>query len=87
MSDFRDFLKGNLENDPEFKKIWEEFFPACPQSPGTKRRYPSKFDIPCSEFDIPAAGGFFFERSLEKDDVILSVNFLFFWQEYFGLHL
>jgi DNA-binding XRE family transcriptional regulator len=24
MSDFRDFLKENLENDPEFKKIWEE---------------------------------------------------------------
>jgi len=24
MSDFRDFLKENLENDPEFKAIWEE---------------------------------------------------------------
>jgi hypothetical protein len=36
---------------------------------GAKRRYPSKFDIPCSVFDIPAAGGFFFERSLVKDDV------------------
>jgi hypothetical protein len=47
---------------------------------GAKRRYPSKFDIPCSVFDIPAVGGFFFERSLEKDDVLLSVNFLFFWQ-------
>ncbi len=23
MSDFRDFLKENLENDPEFKEIWE----------------------------------------------------------------
>ncbi len=36
---------------------------------------------------FPAEGGFFFERSLEKDAVILSVNFLFFWQENFGLHL
>ena len=24
MSDFRNFLKENLENDPEFKEIWEE---------------------------------------------------------------
>jgi hypothetical protein len=24
---------------------------------GAKRRYSSKFDIPCSVFDIPAAGG------------------------------
>lgn len=24
MSDFRDFLNENLENDPEFKTIWEE---------------------------------------------------------------
>lgn len=23
MSDFRNFLKENLENDPEFKEIWE----------------------------------------------------------------
>jgi len=24
MSDFRNFLKENLENDPEFKEIWDE---------------------------------------------------------------
>lgn len=24
MSDFRNFLKENLENDPEFKEIWEQ---------------------------------------------------------------
>jgi DNA-binding XRE family transcriptional regulator len=24
MSDFRDFLKENLDNDPEFKRVWEE---------------------------------------------------------------
>ena len=24
MSDFRNFLKENLENDPEFKEIWEK---------------------------------------------------------------
>ncbi|HLP48667.1 MAG TPA: helix-turn-helix transcriptional regulator [Candidatus Deferrimicrobium sp.] len=24
MSDFRKFLKENLENDPEFKEIWEK---------------------------------------------------------------
>lgn len=24
MSDFRDFLKENLENDPEFKTMWDE---------------------------------------------------------------
>jgi hypothetical protein len=43
---------------------------------------PSTFGVPCSLFDIPAEGGFFFERSLEKDDVLLSVNFLFFLPEF-----
>ena len=33
---------------------------------GAKRRLPSIFDIPCSSFDIPAFGGSFFKRSLEK---------------------
>jgi hypothetical protein len=34
-------------------------------------RLPSTFGVPCSLFDIPAEGGFFFERSLEKDVFIL----------------
>jgi hypothetical protein len=29
-------------------------------------RLPSTFSVPCSLFDIPAEGGLFFERSLEK---------------------
>jgi hypothetical protein len=29
-------------------------------------RFPSTFGVPCSIFDIPAAGGSFFKRSLEK---------------------
>jgi hypothetical protein len=29
-------------------------------------RLPSIFDVPCSSFDIPAFGGSFFKRSLEK---------------------
>jgi hypothetical protein len=33
---------------------------------GAKRRLPSIFGVPCSSFDIPAEGGSFFKRSLEK---------------------
>jgi hypothetical protein len=33
---------------------------------GSKRRLPSIFGVPCSSFDIPAEGGSFFKRSLEK---------------------
>jgi hypothetical protein len=33
---------------------------------GAKRRLPSIFGVPCSSFDIPAEGGPFFMRSLEK---------------------
>jgi hypothetical protein len=33
---------------------------------GAKRRLPSIFGVPCSSFDIPAFGGSFFKRSLEK---------------------
>jgi hypothetical protein len=33
---------------------------------GAKRRLSSKFGVPCSSFDIPAEGGSFFKRSLEK---------------------
>jgi hypothetical protein len=29
-------------------------------------RLPSTFGVPCSSFDIPAEGGSFFKRSLEK---------------------
>jgi len=32
-------------------------------------RFPSLFGVPCSSFDIPAEGGFFFKRSLEKSVV------------------
>jgi len=33
---------------------------------GAKRRLPSIFGVSCSSFDIPAEGGSFFKRSLEK---------------------
>ena len=33
---------------------------------GAKRRLPSIFGVTCSSFDIPAEGGSFFKRSLEK---------------------
>jgi hypothetical protein len=36
-------------------------------------RLPSTFGVPCSLFDIPAEVGFFFERSLEKDDVLCAL--------------
>jgi hypothetical protein len=36
---------------------------------GAKRRLPSIFGVPCSSFDIPAEGGSFFKRSLEKSVV------------------
>jgi hypothetical protein len=33
---------------------------------GAKRHLPSIFGVPCSSFDIPAEGGSFSKRSLEK---------------------
>jgi hypothetical protein len=38
----------------------------APSPRGAKRRLPSIFGVPCSSFDIPAFGGSFFKRSLEK---------------------
>jgi hypothetical protein len=46
-------------------------------------RLPSTFGVPCSLFDIPAEGGSFFERSLEKSVYYYHSTFCFFCKKLF----